>query len=230
MLTLQEEKVYTENPSKRKREWLLGRIAAKQILKDHIEREYDLKILQKDIEIISHQPGRPIFHLHLVKNIGHKLPDNIESEISLSIAHSKGYATASATTIIKEGVVGIDIEQIRCFDPETLIAFLTPHEYKLYKKQCNNLAQKKYSTLLWCLKESYLKAKGVGLAIHPQYIEIKYDLEYATWTIHERGCKIKTFIQWVIVHEQYIVTQVQIIETSPNHREKEENHEKRTNN
>lgn len=138
------------NKTNRPAEWLAGRIAAKQAIQKLIGPnnlpDY------KQIEITYSELGQPKY-----KNI------------NISISHVEDFAAAEAVT---HGKVGIDIEHIRVFPKLVYDKFLTEKE-KLWLTSLPVEKFDTYTTILWSLKESYLKALGLGIRKSPAEVEFE---------------------------------------------------------
>lgn len=128
---------------KRYREWRAGRLAAKQSVKQLLERRGENPGLA-DIEIAYDSNGAPF------------LP--ARADVLLSVSHSAHLAAAAAAKIR----IGIDLEQV----PDTApgIArplFFTPREMRVANNGREN--EKTLKTLIfWTRKEAVAKLLGVG--------------------------------------------------------------------
>lgn len=90
--------------------------------------------------------------------------------VAISISHSFPFAIGTAS--MKPNVfLGADIERIRDFAQNTWEAFLAPAEKELIASASPQ--ERPYlRTLCWSLKESVLKARGTGLRMHPQKVDV----------------------------------------------------------
>ena len=134
---------------KRRREWLMGRAAAKEAVRSLLAHT-GVQLLPAEIEIVPDGYGRPA-----VKCRAAAAP-------MLSIAHSHGVAVALA--VLDPGArVGIDLESLahRRSDFET-IAF-SPDERDLLAALPPELRQE-WALRMWGAKESVGKALGRGLS------------------------------------------------------------------
>lgn len=149
---------------KKRADWLAGRMAAKQVIRDEIQKQGERTVPWHDIEIISDEGGRPTFRL--LSYEGGMVPERY----GLTLSHTGGLAVAALSLLAMDGAVGIDIEQERPYSDEFVRAFLTERECRLY------IDTKMFSPLLlWCYKEAVLKALGTGLQVHPQALELTFD-------------------------------------------------------
>jgi len=92
------------------------------------------------------------------------------SPVAVSISHSFPFAMAIASTT--DGItLGTDIERVRDFPASTWKAFLTSTEQGIIADvSARNRAYLR--TLCWSLKESVLKAIGIGFRLHPRRVDV----------------------------------------------------------
>lgn len=124
--------------AKRKRDWLLGRIAAKQAIRQRLQPKY--KLAMHDIEIFNDEYRAPIVHLR---------PADIPA-MNVSITHSNGMAAALAVPA-SEGRPGIDLELQHNVSPEMTETFANEAELACLGSDTDR-------TRLWCAKEALYKA------------------------------------------------------------------------
>lgn len=142
-------------------------------IKREISRYYPIDL--KKIEIIKEKSGKPYF-----------------KKANISISHCDGYSL-SAVSLTKAGV---DIESIRHFNDNFLRSFLTEREYLAVKEN------PVLATLSWSIKESYLKALGLGLRRHPKSVE------FIKGVLYDKGKKVKAKIEFSLFKRKYILTKV----------------------
>lgn len=171
--------------NKKRAEWLAGRIAAKEAISELLVQD-NLILGYKEIFIERKPSGQPFF-----------------KDIGISISHTENYAAAEAT---KLGPVGIDIENIRGFPDLVYEKFLTDNE-KQWLNSLDESERNSNTTLLWSLKESYLKALGVGLRKHMSEIELSK--ANANFSLQDNGLDINLDL-WYNINRQenYVVTRV----------------------
>ncbi len=150
---------------RRREEWLLGRIAAKEIVRLWAFNMHSVYVLSPDIEISSDKRGRPFVVCEELKALG-CLPD-------ISITHSSTRAIAVASN---PGLrVGIDLEYFPDSDknnsPEAQkrleIAFSEEELSFIENKGGGNLYE------FVCAKEAASKAVGIGFLGNMKLWEIK---------------------------------------------------------
>jgi acyl transferase domain-containing protein len=89
ILNRRERKFFARiEPERNRREWLLGRLAAKDAARVFIESRYRLKLCPADIEIVKGEQGGLSLAPHLVEKIG--------GDLFISVEHSPGRAIAIA--------------------------------------------------------------------------------------------------------------------------------------
>lgn len=141
----------------RQLQWLLGRIAAKDAVRQWLARETGTEMLHPAAFAIENdEKGQP-----LVKNIpeGQALP-------RLSISHSEERAVA----IAQKDAVGIDIERIVERDAQFLETIATHKERELLAGFLGS-EYNAWITRLWCAKEAVGKLMGTGVDTAPQEFE-----------------------------------------------------------
>lgn len=170
-LNRQERKVYSglSGPEKRRKEWLLGRVAAKDAARLYLKDHYQLDVYPADIEIITDVHGQPVVGGGLIQEIG--------CNLSLSIAHAMGGAIGAVCDSDKHFVVGIDMEHIsRCH--EGLYSVILTAEEQDILSVIPPLDREEWLLRLWCAKESVSKALGRGMIGGPLNLTVqKIDVE-----------------------------------------------------
>ncbi|WP_329144144.1 polyketide synthase dehydratase domain-containing protein [Streptomyces sp. NBC_01456] len=136
--------------------WLLGRIAAKDAVRELLWDEGAGPVFPAEVPLVNDDHGRP-------------RPDGpLARGIHVSLAHKDRIAVALAH---RAGPVGIDIETVT-EDPRALERIaLTPAERRLAdglhaRDAAGGRAH--WLTALWCAKEAAAKAAGSGLGGRPQ--------------------------------------------------------------
>jgi phosphopantetheine--protein transferase-like protein len=140
ILTSTERTVWRQEAktAKRKRDWLAGRIAAKEAIRKLIHERMNLRLAMHDIEIFNDKNRAPFVCL------------SIASEgVNVSISHSGGNAIASAC-FSSEGLPGIDMEGRSAATPDMYAAFANSDEIALLGTAD--------ATTLWTAKEALFKA------------------------------------------------------------------------
>jgi phosphopantetheine--protein transferase-like protein len=145
-------------PALRRKEWLLGRLAAKDAVRSFVKERYEIDLCPADIEIVADANGRPTVKADPLEKIG--------CQLLLSISHSGGGAVAIVGASDTHHGVGIDIEFRGQRGKDLEEYALTPQERHLL---ATNVPSNKEEWLLrfWCAKEAVAKALGEGLQGSP---------------------------------------------------------------
>jgi 4'-phosphopantetheinyl transferase EntD len=142
-------------PEQRRREWLLGRIAAKEAVVELVRNYCGLALAPADVVIENDARGAP--HPR-----GGWLAA-LDRPVGLSIAHSAGQALALAAlgTHTNPPGVGIDFERASRQTQEFAEIAFTPEEQAFLTAYSS--ADPTWPLRLWCAKEALGKALGMGL-------------------------------------------------------------------
>ncbi|MFE9477381.1 beta-ketoacyl synthase N-terminal-like domain-containing protein [Streptomyces spororaveus] len=135
--------------------WLLGRIAAKDALRQLLWDGGAGPVFPAEVPIGNDPAGRPLAESRLTRGF------------RLSIAHKERVAVALAHP---SRPVGIDVEQVTA-DPDALIRIaLGPAELRLAERLAaeGGTGLPAALTALWCAKEAAAKAAGGGLGGRPR--------------------------------------------------------------
>jgi phosphopantetheine--protein transferase-like protein len=147
---------YSNNPNRR-RQWLLGRIAAKDAARVWMAQRTNSEMLHPAAFTINNDPsGQPF-----VAGVPSRTPVPC-----ISLAHTEDRAVA----IAHHERVGIDIEKIAQRQPEFLNAFTTQQE-RVMLGGVSPLERDAFITSLWCAKEAVGKCMGTGVHRAPQVFE-----------------------------------------------------------
>lgn len=153
----EEERVRGFAQDKRRREFILGRAAARLLLSERLG---------------VHPVSVP---LHVAES-GAVLVTN--ASINVSIAHSGDHAVAAAAS----RQVGVDIETITPRHSGLHRYMLHPDEHDLLHSLPLDLDRARI--LFWTLKEATLKAMGTGLRFSPKKLLLDIELETETAVVH----------------------------------------------
>jgi phosphopantetheine--protein transferase-like protein len=165
ILSPQESSVFeTLANSRRKREWLLGRIVAKDAVRLILSKSLNRRFASADIEIFNDASGVPEVYIS-----GNRLT---MPEISLSITHKEGFAVAVALKTDSQQKIGIDLEKIEPREEGLEKLFFTQAEQSIlsnWLRRDRDLAL----AAAWSAKEAVAKALGTGLKADPKNFEIR---------------------------------------------------------
>ncbi len=145
-------------PEKRRQEWLLGRLAAKDAVRLFLKDQYQLKVSPADIEITTDEHGRPVAGGELIGKLGCRL--------TLSISHSGESAVAVAGICGDHLGVGVDMEHIDQNHEELEKLTLSSKEQTLLTA-VPAAKRKEWFLRCWCAKEAVAKAVGRGMTGGP---------------------------------------------------------------
>ncbi|WP_411103216.1 beta-ketoacyl synthase N-terminal-like domain-containing protein [Streptomyces sp. cmx-4-9] len=155
-----ERAAYEELAPRARAPWLLGRIAAKDALRQLLWDRGAGPVFPAEVTVGYDGAGRPV-------------PGGLAAGLHVSLAHKDRVAVAFAHAA---SPVGIDVERV-AEDPGALIRIaLTPEEHRVAERRaardgCGLAAS---ATALWCAKEAASKAEGTGLGgrlVHWQVTE-----------------------------------------------------------
>ncbi|MDB5986238.1 MAG: acyltransferase protein, partial [Nevskia sp.] len=162
----------------RREEWLLGRVAAKEAVREWLLREHGLRLSGADIEITNAANGQP-----LIAQIA-GLPSGIAVPV-ISISHSRRAALAACAPAGSE--LGVDYQHLDRVDAEDLIAgAFTAAETQRFVRTQTSIDVKRAAVALWCAKEAAAKAAGSGLEGRPR------DWEIVAADLEQRGAQSPT--------------------------------------
>ena len=82
-------------------------------------------------------------------------------DIFFNLSHSEGIVMC----VVSDGEVGCDVEKVRDINIDTAKRFFSPFEYEEIMKKETYEERKDTFFRLWTLKESFLKATGMGLGL-----------------------------------------------------------------
>lgn len=151
VLNSAERNFWYDLPSKspRRLNWLMGRIVAKDCIRQWAEEQCQLKLAPVDITILPTATGKPQVICPVLSAIV-EIPD-------LSISHSEGWAVAAIAPLKQQ--IGLDVQPLKAVNPEDIIllAFSVAERQLLPKLTSNEVVG------LWSVKEAASKAIGVQL-------------------------------------------------------------------
>jgi phosphopantetheinyl transferase len=153
-------------PTRRRAQWLCGRIAAKEALRDLLAAAGEPDWADADIMIATGPGGRPV--------VAGSWP-LAGSAPSISIAHTDGMVVAVARPAAT-GAVGVDVQAVGtvpaaaehlAFDDweRTWLTGVDPGDRALR------------ATELWCAKEAAAKAVGSGVPLPPSALGVRVELQ-----------------------------------------------------
>ncbi|HEX04741.1 MAG TPA: 4'-phosphopantetheinyl transferase superfamily protein, partial [Bacteroidetes bacterium] len=180
----EKEQYYSfEEDHAHREDWLMGRIALKEVLISWIEENTtEGRLNPVDIEIRVDEHGKPFGVFVLNEDL--TLPE-------ISIAHSKRYAVA----VTSDGSVpiGIDYEWLDGFEPEDVLSGgFSPQNIERIEALSGD-DKKRATAALWCSKEAASKAFGTGLNHEPrEWLVGSWDMEAGSATIQYKDERFHT--------------------------------------
>ncbi|MEV5947853.1 beta-ketoacyl synthase N-terminal-like domain-containing protein [Streptomyces sp. NPDC051993] len=164
-----EREAYEARPPRGRRQWLLGRIAAKDAVRRWLWEHGEGAVFPAEIEIVNEESGRP----RAVGVHGRTLP-----ALDLSLAHRGDLAVALVRppghSPYSTGV-GIDIEEIADHTPHTHRVALGARELALLGRLVaagSGESEALWFTRFWAAKEAAAKAEGTGFGGRPHAFEV----------------------------------------------------------
>jgi phosphopantetheine--protein transferase-like protein len=149
---------------KRRLDWLMGRIAAKDAVRLWLRDTAGLHLCPADIEITPDSHG--------ALEAGGKWAGHVGSKPLVSISHSGGRAIAVTGRSPESSGIGVDMEQIGRITAEFERLIFTGREQEVLASLGGH-PRAEWTTRLWCAKEAVGKALGRGLPAGPASLQIR---------------------------------------------------------
>ncbi len=148
---------YETTSPRRRRQWLNGRVAAKDAVRKYLWNKHGRSdLFPKELLISNTTEGQPRVSSHI--------SSCFSEELHISIAHKDLLAVAIAA----EKPVGIDIEKIEARTQEFADLSFTAKEQGLLPQ----VDRDEWITRFWVAKEAFAKCKGTGLEGKPKKFHI----------------------------------------------------------
>ncbi|EST36993.1 hypothetical protein N566_15530 [Streptomycetaceae bacterium MP113-05] len=156
MLGGAERSRYAQLPPPRRRQWLLGRIAAKDAVRGLLWQEGEGEVYPAEIAVHNDPAGRPLATGVHGRALG---------ELTVSLAHRAEVGVAFA----RRGPCGVDVEEITERPRSTVEAACGPEERALLERLVSPGGDDEsvWFTRFWTAKEAVAKARGTGLTGRP---------------------------------------------------------------
>ena len=159
----------------RKKEWLAGRIAAKDAVR-RLTAESGLQLCPADIIINRRESGQPFADGLWIEHLGW--------QPALSISHKDGVAIAVVSKHASNEMIGVDIEPIVVREDDFNNLAFSETELAPVKSLKEHVRAARL-TQMWCAKESVGKALGIGLSANPKSLHA---------TLQDNGQSSATFV------------------------------------
>ncbi|MFF7976456.1 beta-ketoacyl synthase N-terminal-like domain-containing protein [Streptomyces sp. NPDC007905] len=161
-----ERAEYAERPPRGRRQWLLGRIAVKDAVRQWLWQHGEGPVFPAEIRVHNDELGRPyVTGVH-----GRALPP-----LDVSLAHRAETGVALVRPHTPRPGPGIDIEEITARDPATRATALGADELRLLHDRSADGPDSEalWFTRFWSAKEAVAKAEGVGLGGRPRDFTVR---------------------------------------------------------
>ncbi|MFE2881833.1 beta-ketoacyl synthase N-terminal-like domain-containing protein [Streptomyces sp. NPDC059272] len=156
-----ERSEYAEHPPRGRRQWLLGRIAVKDAVRQWLWGQGAGPVFPAEIRVHNDESGRPyVTGLH-----GRTLPP-----LDVSLAHRAEAAVAIVRPHVPGPGPGIDIEEVVDRPPATLTTALGEEELALLRTRSAATGESEalWFARFWAAKEAVAKAEGTGFRGRPR--------------------------------------------------------------
>ncbi|MEV6540481.1 beta-ketoacyl synthase N-terminal-like domain-containing protein [Streptomyces sp. NPDC051665] len=156
-----ERSQYAEHPPRGRRQWLLGRIAVKDAVRQWLWGHGEGPVFPAEIRVRNDESGRPyVTGLH-----GRTLPP-----LDVSLAHRAEAAVAIVRPHVPGPGPGIDIEEVVDRPATTLTTALGEEELALLRAQLTATGESEalWFARFWAAKEAVAKAEGTGFRGRPR--------------------------------------------------------------
>jgi phosphopantetheine--protein transferase-like protein len=152
-----EREAYDSRPPRGRRQWLLGRIAAKDAVRRFLWAQGESEMFPAELRIGNDEAGRP----QVSGAYGRKLPP-----LTISVAHR----AEAGVAIARFGPCGIDVEEVKPRAESTVDAALGAGERALLEAQDGE--RDRWFARFWTAKEAVAKLLGTGLRGEPRDFEV----------------------------------------------------------
>ncbi len=156
-----ERSQYAEHPPRGRRQWLLGRIAVKDAVRQWLWSHGEGPVYPAEIRVHNDESGRPyVTGLH-----GRTLPP-----LDVSLAHRAEAAVAIVRPHVPGPGPGIDIEEVVERPATTLTTALGEEELALLRARSTATGESEalWFARFWAAKEAVAKAEGTGFRGRPR--------------------------------------------------------------
>lgn len=163
---------------RRRREWLFGRAALKEVVRHWVQQQTGHLLFPSDVVVQPDEQGAP--------RVGGSWTQWVGTAPEVSLSHSGGRCLAALG--FPGQSVGVDLEEIgRIRQPEQLRASLTPHEQGLLQG-LQGAALDERLLRVWCAKEAVAKSLGRGLQGRPEdFVVVSHDGGFDTVVVDHGG-------------------------------------------
>ena len=187
--------------AKRRREWLLGRWTAKQLLRTCLAHEQQLWLPLNALAIYPDARGAPMIMAECACQV---------EEWQISISHSHDCAFCAAARLSTIGL-GADIEHIEPRGWRFVGDYFTPDEIERVRDAPGE-NRERLITAIWSAKEAALKALHLGLTIDTRQVSCAIDpwrvtpREWIEFKIIATGCNHRPLQGWWRAWNDFVLT------------------------
>jgi phosphopantetheine--protein transferase-like protein len=166
MLSAEERRIWYTLPEEgpRRYDWLMGRIAAKDAVRQWAHERFGVQIAPVDVDILAGPEGKPV--------VSSPALSDLTPPPEVSISHSRGYVVAAVNE--PNSRVGIDIERLEQLRTHEFMEMVFGDGEQSLFNGLPEQDRQSWVVGLWCAKEAAAKAHGTGLKGNPRQ-----------WTIRE---------------------------------------------
>ncbi|WP_433228227.1 beta-ketoacyl synthase N-terminal-like domain-containing protein [Micromonospora sp. CA-248260] len=161
---------YERHPAKTRKQWMLGRIAAKDAVRARLWEDGHTDIYPIELTVGNDPDGRPWVRGRPGRGLG---------DCDVSLAHCAEIGVAIARRRAPDAVpgspgVGIDVAEVTEHPESTFTFALTPAELTLLTSLAGTdvEARRLWFTRFWAAKEAVAKAEGTGLDGSPRRFRV----------------------------------------------------------
>lgn len=140
---------------KRRRDWLLGRWTAKQLLRQMLWQQWGVQVALEQVQVLNGRTHAP--HVQIDASIS----EDITPLLSISHANSHAFCAALLET---HPPIGADMEEIAPRSTGFVQDYFTPAEQALVRQAAPPMVDT-LVTAVWSGKEAVLKALQLGLTV-----------------------------------------------------------------
>ncbi len=212
----------TLKTEKRRQDWLLGRLTAKQLIREVVRKQTGEGLLLNVIEVQNGLRGDPIVNCQL-SMVNERLavqPQssifNLQSLLTLSISHSHGHAFC-ALVERPDWPLGADMERIEERSEAFAADYFTEEERHLAAELIGE-RRDVWVTAVWSAKESVLKALRLGLTVDTRWVTCLIEpvgerpFTWTPFTIHCDQHRLPLpappLVGWWRTYEEFVLTLV----------------------
>ncbi len=193
--------------AKRRRDWLLGRWTAKQLLQQMLWQQWGVQVALDQVQVLNGRTHAP--HVQIAAAI----PADIRPLLSISHANSHAFCAALLEPHLP---IGADMEEIAPRSPQFVQDYFTLAEQALVRRAAPHMVDT-LVTAVWSGKEAVLKALQLGLTIDTRAVTCLINpvpMPPQTWTLFaveldaRRIGETRPLLGWWRVQDGFVLTLV----------------------